>query len=210
MLGSFLFLLFGFQSNLAQENKTSQVHITITEDGKVTSDTTFELAEGQDPEMIKKVVSHMAGGDLHGKHMTKEVHVINECDHKMMKHEHMMKDINMDSIREAHPDAKVLVIKDENGKVTVKESDGEHEMHLVGEDHGEHHEMIIISSEDDGETVHVHKSKSGKKDMMKEHKVIILSDGDCEGKEKKIRVEIEVEEEGEEEKEMKEKKKKKK
>ena len=48
ILGSFLFLLFGFQSSMAQEKKTSKVHITITEDDKVTSDTTFELAEGQE------------------------------------------------------------------------------------------------------------------------------------------------------------------
>jgi hypothetical protein len=145
ILGSFLLLLFGLQSNLAQEKKTSKIQITITEEGKVTSDTTFELEEGQDPEIIKKVVAYMAGGEIHPGHMSKEMHISHSGDHKMMMHKHMMNGINIDSIKEAHPDARVLVIKDENGKITVEESDG---------------------------------------DIMKEHKVIILSDGDCEGKEK--------------------------
>ena len=42
-------MLFGFQHAMAQE-KTSKMHITITEDDKVTTDTSFELEEGQDPE----------------------------------------------------------------------------------------------------------------------------------------------------------------
>ena len=48
---------------IAQEEESTTVQITIKEDGKVTTDTTFELKEGQDHDMVKKMVQHMAGGD---------------------------------------------------------------------------------------------------------------------------------------------------
>ncbi len=159
IMGSFLLLLFGFQSTMSQDSKSSKIQITITEDDQVTTDTTFELAEGQDPEMIKKMISHMAGGDFHASH---------SGDKKMM-------DINMDSIKEAHPDAKVLVIKNKDGEITVKEVDDEHEMHFGDEghgEHGEHHKMMII----------------GEGDVSEKHTVIIHSDVDCEGKGKNIEV----------------------
>jgi hypothetical protein len=205
-----LVLLFGFQQGMAQEKKSSKVHITITEDDKVTSDTTFELAEGQDPEMIKKIVGHLAGGEIHEKHMSQDVHVshsgdkqmvwVSKGDHEDIMHKHMdmdmMSDINIDSIKEAHGDAKVLVIKNKDGEVTVKELDDEHEMHFGDDDHG-HHEMVFIEGDEEGNVFHVKKSKSGEKIMMihemegdhtKEHKVIIHTDDDGEGKEKKIEV----------------------
>jgi len=209
MIGSFLFFLAGYQPAMAQEGKSSKVHITITENDQVTTDTTFELAEGQDPEMIKRMVTHMAGGDIHAKHMSQDIHVSHSGDKKMVwvssdddvdmdfEYSHMMSDINMDSIKEAHPDAKVLVVKNKDGEITVKEVDDEHEMHMGEDEHGGHHKMMFIEEGEDGETVHVHNSKSGKKIMMiseeqgddsKEHTVIIHTDGDCQGKEKKIEV----------------------
>ena len=71
----------------AQEDESPTVHITIKEDGKVTTDTTFELKEGQDPDMVKKMVQHMAGGDE--KKIKKEVIIMHkgddDCDHKMCR-----------------------------------------------------------------------------------------------------------------------------
>jgi hypothetical protein len=144
IISVFLVNLAGSLPIRAQDEASTKIRITITEDDKVTTDTTFELSEGQDPEMIKKIVSHLAGGDLHARHMSK--------DNKMVwkgSGEDMMSGINPDSIREAHKDANILVIKNKDGEITVKE--------LEGED-------------------------------MKEHKVIIKSDGDCEDIEKEIEV----------------------
>ena len=54
----------------AQDEKLSKVTITITENNKVTTATTFELKEGQDPEMIKTIVTQLSGDDKHGQHGT--------------------------------------------------------------------------------------------------------------------------------------------
>ncbi len=198
----FLALLPGIQHTSAQEEKSSKVHITITEGGEVSTDTTFELDGGQDPEMIKKMIEHLAGGDMHAKHMSHDVYVSHSGDKKMvwiggdddecLHSKHMMSDINIDSIREAHGDAKILVIKKKNGKITVKELENEHELHMDDDLHGEHHEMVFIESEEDGEVVHIMKSKG---DETTEHKVIIHSDdGDCKAKEQKIKVIVEGDE----------------
>ena len=191
LLGSIFILLSVCQNAAAQDEKKSKVHITITEDDKVTTDTTFELAEGQDPEMIKKVVSHMAGGDLHEKHMYKEAHMshgesdkmvwVHSDGDKVWHEEHAMEGINVDSIKEAHKDAKVLIIKNKDGDVTVKELDEfeDHEMHLGDDEHGEHYEMMFIDSDDE--------------EGMKQ--IIIHTDvDDCEGKEKKVKVIVHVDE----------------
>ena len=65
LLGLGVFLFFSLNSLSAQDKKSTKITITITEDDKVTTDTTFELSDGQDPEMIKKIVSHLAGEDVH-------------------------------------------------------------------------------------------------------------------------------------------------
>lgn len=206
IIGTFLIMLFGFQQTMAQEKKASKVHITITEGEEVTTDTTFELKEGQDPEMIKKIISHMAGDDLHKVHVSKDVHMshsgdkemvwVSSGDDKVWDAKHGMEKINLDSIKEAHKDAKVLVVKNKNGEITVKELDDDDDIHF-DDDHGEHHEMMYLEAGEDGKVVHIKKMKSGKKVMMisedgdvhKEHKVIILTEeGDCEGKEKKIEI----------------------
>jgi hypothetical protein len=67
-IGASLVMLFGFQQTMAQEVKTSEVHITISEGDEVTTDTTFELKERQNPEMVKKMISHLAGEDIHKTH----------------------------------------------------------------------------------------------------------------------------------------------
>ncbi len=194
LLGSLvvcLILMASINQAFAQEDESTQVHITITEDGKVTTDTTFELKEGQDPDMIKKMVHHLAGDDVW------HVKSGDMC-------------INLDSIKEAHGGGKVLVFKDEDGNVTVKElgDDDDHEIYLDHKGHGDH-EIMIIDSDDEGETVQIKKMKKGGSHMM-----IISADEDMEWTEedgegdkdikvvKKIRVEVSDESEDEVEKEV--------
>jgi hypothetical protein len=112
----------------AQEDEQTTVHITIKEDGKVTADTTFELKEGQDPDMVKKMVQHLAGGDVNMK--KKEVIVMKkgdvDCDHKSLAWVydkwHIKSEtpgIDLDSIKEADDGGKVMVFKDEDVNVYV-------------------------------------------------------------------------------------------
>jgi len=216
----------------AQEDESTSVHITIKEDGKVTTDTTFELKEGQDPDMVKKMVQHMVGGDE--KMMKKEVIIMqkgdDDCEHNEIAWVHSDGDdiwhvksmdmgINMDSIKEAHGGGKVMVFKDEDGNITVKElgDDEEHEMHFNHEGHGDH-EIMIIESDEDGEKVKIKKMKKGSGNMMiiseDEHmewteddgenvEVYVIKKGDKNVKVvKKVTVEIEDESEEDVEKEV--------
>ena len=198
----------------AQEDESTSVHITIKEDGKVTTDTTFELKEGQDPHMVKKMVQHMVGGDE--KMMKKEVIIIqkgdDDCEHNELAWVYADSDdawnvksmdmgINMDSIKEAHGGEKVMVFKDEDGNITVKElgDDEEHEMHINHEGHGDHEIMIISEdehmewTEEDGENVEVYVIKKGDKDMKVVKKVTVeIEDESEEDVEKEVEVEVEV------------------
>ncbi len=216
----------------AQEDESTSVHITIKEDGKVTTDTTFELKEGQDPDMVKKMVQHMVGGDE--KMMKKEVIIIqkgdNDCEHNELAWVYADSDdawnvksmdmgINLDSIKEAHGGEKVMVFKDEDGNITIKElgDDEEHEMHFNHEGHGDH-EIMIIESDEDGEKVKIKKMKKGSGNMMiiseDEHmewteedgenvEVYVIKKGDKDMKVvKKVTVEIEDESEEDVEKEV--------
>ena len=215
---------------VAQEDESSTVHITIKEDGKVTTDTTFELKEGQDPDMVKKMVQHIAGGDE--KKMKKEVIIMHkgddDCDHKELAWVSVDSDdawsvkskdmgIDLDSLKEAHGGGKVMVLKDEDGNITVKElgEDEEYEMHFKHEGHGDH-EIMILESDEDGEKVKIKKMKKGGGHMMiiseDEHmewtdeegenvEVYVIKKGDKDVKVvKKVTVEIEEEwDEGKEE-----------
>ena len=198
----------------AQEDESTSVHITIKEDGKVTTDTTFELKEGQDTDMVKKMVQHMVGGDE--KMMKKEVIIMqkgdDDCEHNELAWVYADSDdawnvksmdmgINMDSIKEAHGGEKVMVFKDEDGNITVKElgDDEEHEMHFNNEGHGEHEIMIISEdehmewTEEDGENVEVYVIKKGDKDMKVVKKVTVeIEDESEEDVEKEVEVEVEV------------------
>jgi len=211
---------------IAQEDESTTVQITIKEDGKVTSDTTFELKEGQDPDMVKKMVQHMAGGDE--MMMKKEVIIMqkgdDDCDHKELAWVYVDSDdawsvksmdmgIDLDSLKEAHGGGKVMVFKDEDGNITVKElgEDEEHEMHFKHEGHGDH-EIMIIESDEDGEKVKIKKMKKGGGHMMiiseDEHmdwteedgenvEVYVIKKGDKDVKVVK-KVTVEVEDESEE------------
>jgi hypothetical protein len=226
-----LFIMASTNQTIAQEDESTTVHITVKEDGKVTTDTTFELKEGQDPDMVKEMVQHMVGGDE--KMMKKEVIVMHkgddDCDHKEFSWVYADGDdvwhvktnemgINLDSIKEAHGGAKVMVFKDEDGNITVKElgEDEDHEMYFKHEGHGDH-EIIIIESGEDGEKVKIKKMKTGGGHMMiisdDEHmewteedgenvEVYVIKKGDDDVKVVKKRIEVEVEEDADAEKEV--------
>jgi len=48
----------------AQKTGGNKVTIQITRDGKMVSDTTIQLKEGQDPEAVKKIIGHVLEGDI--------------------------------------------------------------------------------------------------------------------------------------------------
>ena len=155
-------------------------------------------------------------------------------DHKALAWVHVDKDdddvwhvksgefgVNLDSIKEAHGGAKVMVFKDEDGNITVKELDEEidHTKHLEHKGHGDH-EIMIIESDEDGEKINIKKIKKGGDHMMiiseDEHvewtdedgenvKVYVIekSDGeDVKVVKKRIRVEVEDESDTDVEKEV--------
>ncbi len=140
----FIFLMFLPFVASAQEEKTNTVTITITEDGKVTTDTTFELSEGQDPDAVKKIVEELAGGDIHmkmEKHAQKKVMYITEGEEGDSWDIH---DIDLDSIKEAHGDAHVMVMKTYDGHVNVKVLDEEDEDYEFESDEGNTYKVKVI------------------------------------------------------------------
>ena len=187
-------MLFGFQHTIAQDKKTSTVSITITEDDVVTTDTTFELKEGQDPEMIKTMITHMAGGDMHVKHMSKDV---------VWQTKPCMESINIDSIKEAHEGARVLVIKNKDGDVTVEEKDMHGKHHEIMKEHkviihtdvdddckGLEQEIEVIISGDEGDEdveVYVLKQGDGKEVKVIKKKVHVVIENEEDGKEETVK-----------------------
>lgn len=209
----------------AQEDESTTVHITIKEDGKVTTDTTFELKEGEDPDMVKKMVQDMAGGDE--KMMKKEVIIVqkgdDDCEHKELAWVYADSDdawnvktmdmgIDLDSIKEAHGGEKVMVFKDEDGNITVREigEDEDHEMYFHHDEDGEMvhvkkmktegGNVMIISddehmewTEEDGEKVDVYVIKKGDKNVKVVKRVTVeIEDESEEDEEKEVEVEVEV------------------
>jgi hypothetical protein len=63
-LTGMVFWLIPFNQVNAQKTGTDKVTIQITRDGKIVSDTTIQLKEGQDPETVKKVVANVLDGDI--------------------------------------------------------------------------------------------------------------------------------------------------
>lgn len=208
----FMVILMSNNRAMAQEDESSSVHITIKENGKVTTDTTFELKEGQDPDMVRKMVQHMVGEDDVMK--KKNVFIMkkgdDDCDHKELAWVHVDSDdnwhvtssgmgIDLDSLKEAHGGGKVMVFKDEDGNITVKElgEDEDHEIHLEHKGHGDHEMMIISEDEhmewtdEEGENVEVYVIKKGDKDVKVVKKVTVeIEDESEEGEEKEIEVEV--------------------
>ena len=200
-LGISLILLFGSQQAMAQDKKSSKIHITITENDKVTTDTTFELKEGQDPEMIKKVISHLSGEGLHEMHMSQDVHVSRDVHKSHGGQKEMGEDEDYEMFFEGDEHGKhhkmMFIESGDKGEKTII-------IHTQGDDcDGKEHKIkVIVHSDDDmewtekdGENVEVYVIKKGDKDV----KVV-----------KEIRVVIKQEDDAETQTETKEKKKKKK
>jgi hypothetical protein len=230
-LVSILILMAPTSRSLAQDEEKTTVRITIQKDGLVTTDTTFELKAGQDPDMVKEIVRHLAGD---GKKMEKEVIILregdDECEHHGLAwvyevnddHGHITGEelgVNLDSIKEAHGGERVLVFKDKDGNVMVKElgKDDDHEMHLKHGGEGDH-EIMIIESDEEGENIKVKKMKtkggghmmilSDDEDMEwmegdDDVNVVVIKKGDKDIKiVKKVTVEIEDESDADVEKEV--------
>ena len=199
----FSFLFFAFLLIIpamasAQEGKTNTVTITITEDGKVTTDTTFEIAEGQDPDLVKAIVEDLAGGDIHiksEKKAQKKVMYIKECDEEGSW---KISDIDLDSIKEAHPGARVMVMKTDDGDFNVKVLDEDDEdiefeseegkayvVKVIKEGKGdcvevkEGHPVVVSEDEEDGKHKVIIKEFKGEGDEVEKHiKVFVGEDDD--------------------------------
>ncbi|MFC2098691.1 hypothetical protein ACFLSP_02990 [Bacteroidota bacterium] len=158
-IASLLVILLGFQTTMAQEKKTSTISITIEQDDKVTTDTTFELAEGQDPELIKKIIMHLAGDDSHTVHVNKEMHM--EEGHG--EHGDMMF-IGTGEDGEEKMNVQVIVgsgdmdcgKKEKNVKVIVHSDD---DMEWVEKGEGDESVDVYMYKTEDGETVKIVKKK---------------------------------------------------
>ena len=140
-------LAFSAMQLKAQDEKPMKVTITITEDEKVTTDTTFEIKEGQDPDMIHEIISELTGEDFPDKHSGSGthkkmimVHSDEDVDVHSKEGHYSYKfgddhDIDIDSLKEAH----------EGDEITI---------HHEG-DHGKHKEI----------EVHVHSGEDMDLDM---------------------------------------------
>ena len=161
----------------AQKNNGDRVTIQIIRDGKIVSDTTIQLKEGQDPEAVKKYIANVLEGDVQvisGKEgHQKIVHVITEDDQHMHHSENI--DVNIDTCKKH----KELVM--------VNEGDKPHEIHkkvIVKEVPGgeKSEETVIIEGGDEFEISEGDEGGS---------KVIIITekgDKESDGHQKKIRV----------------------
>ena len=194
-------LAFSAMQLSAQDEKPMKVTITITEDEKVTTDTTFEIKEGQDPDMIHEIVSQVTGEDFPHEHSGSGTH-------KKMIMVHSDEDVEVHS-EKGHYEYRfgddIYIMKNEDGNVTVMEAGEGKRKILIHEDsdHGKHKKI----------EVHVHSGEDIDMDMdeCEEVDVYIIKDGDKDVKVvKTVRVEIETEEEDcdpdEEKKENKQKK----
>lgn len=175
ILAAFLLLFPGIRQAHAQEQKKSKVHVTITEGDKVTSDTTYELSGDQDPEKIKKMISHMCCDDMEMQmsHKGKEklIWINEDGDHNSWTAESAMEGIDLDSIKEAHGGKKVMVMKDDDGEITVRELDDEDaEVYIIKSGDGEDVKVemkkvkVIVEDEDELE---VHKDADTEKSKKK-------------------------------------------
>jgi hypothetical protein len=157
----------------AQEGKTNKVTVTITENDKVITDTTFSLREGQDPETVKEIISHILGEDVdfEGTGHKEMVWISSEGDKHTWHAEEF--EFDFDSIGEEEGDVMVFEDEDDNvHKVIVKKQKSGDE------------DIIVMSSK----TIRVSEEDG------KVHKTIIIEesgDNKPEGKEKRVKVIVE-------------------
>ncbi len=132
--------------NQAQAQKTggNKITVQITRDGKILSDTSFLLKEGQDPEAVKKVIGHVLEGDLKvisGKEGHQKMVWVSSGDEENMWHAEEI-DVDLDTVME------------HEGKVMVHKGNHPGEMHREvivkhGPEGKESEETIIVGSVDE-------------------------------------------------------------
>jgi len=147
-IGAFVCFIFSEQSS-AQNDKIS---LQITRDGKVVTDTSFQLKEGQDPEALKKVISHVLDGDIQvisGKEGHQKMVWVTSEDDKHMWHSEDI-DVKLDSTMKH--EEKVMVFGEDPGedhhKVIVRKGSAGEETVVVGEGS----KIIIITGKGDKES----------------------------------------------------------
>jgi hypothetical protein len=140
-IGALLSIIFSDQSS-AQGDKIS---LQITRDGKVVTDTSFQLKEGQDPEAVKKIIFHVLEGDQKMVWVTSE-DVDIEMD-SVIKHEEKGM-VSGEDEGEGHH--KVIVRKGSDGEETVIVRSGDE--CEISEEEGEGSKIIIITEKGDKES----------------------------------------------------------
>jgi uncharacterized protein YrzB (UPF0473 family) len=91
--------------------------------------------------------------------------------------------INLDSLKEAHSGARMMVMKDENGKITVRECDDQ--AAWVSEEHecehgGKTYQIIVTDEGQPGENeeMYILKTADGKKVKVISEKTVVISTTD--------------------------------
>lgn len=159
----------------AQKTSGDKVTVKVTSNGKVISDTTFQLKEGQDPEAVKEVISRVLAGDIEvitDKEGDQQIIWVTSGDAKHMCHSEDI-ETSMDTCTkhmemvmtsgEEEPGSKVIIIKDKGGREsddhgkTIKiYVEGGNDAEVFGDDDMELHmgkdaddtDVIIIKSDD--------------------------------------------------------------
>jgi hypothetical protein len=172
-------LVFSSQSS-AQETTGDKISLKIIRDGKIVTDTSFQLKEGQDPEAVKKVISHVLDGDIQvisGKEGHQKMVWVTSEDDKHMWHAEEI-EIEMDSIMKH--EEKVMVFEGEPGehhhKVVVrKKSPGGETVWVSSGD-----ELEICEEEGEGSKIIIITKKGDRDPEVKKVKVIVEGDDDVE------------------------------
>jgi hypothetical protein len=170
-MGVIVSIIFSGQSS-AQNDKIS---IQITRDGKVVTDTSFRLKEGQDPEAVKKVISNVLDGDIQvisGKEGRQEMVWVTSHSEDI--------DVKMDSVMKH--EEKVMVFGEDPGedhhKVIVRKGSADEETVVVRSED----EFEISEEEDEGSKIIIITEKGDKESEghQKQIKVIVKGDNDVE------------------------------
>jgi hypothetical protein len=164
----------------AQKTSSDKVIIQISRDGKIVSDTTIQMKEGQDPEAVKKIILNVLEGDIQvisgGEGHQKMVWVTREDDKHMWHAEDI--DVSMDTCT-THKGMVMIHKGDKPGevhkKIIVKKGPG-----------GEESEATVIV--ESGNELEISEGNGG------DSKVIIITekgDKDSDAHQKKIKVYVE-------------------
>src|SRR4030043_1264675 len=193
LLGITTCIILSSQSS-AQVTKGDKVTVQITKDGKVVTDTSFQLKEGQDPEAVKRVISHVLEGDIQviseKEGHQKMVWVTSEDDKHMWHAEDI--DVKMDSTMKH--EEKVMIFKGDPG-------DDHHEVivrKVSPDEESEGHQKVIkviVEGNDDVEILDNEDLEWVEEEDADNVDVYIIKKDDGTKVVKKIKVEVKVDEE---------------